>query len=314
MLAFLVHSALAADPLVATDPAANPVVVATPQVVAAVAPVRPMYEGTVTPSSPHYDLEVLYDAGSFKEGHALTEKRLAENPKDPDLYWFLVRFMFEEAEQVHRTDKKFNKVAWYQKMVDISNKGLAIDPNHGHLRFARGIAYGRLGTTKGVLASLRTIKGIQDDWLYVVENNYRYSSISGQETLPCDAEIGLSIEYRLVPDYWIIQQLSGMRGSPEKAVKYAEMADQCTPNRIGSRKELGVAQVCMGQRKKQSAMVAKGVATLYSVLALPVVDSNGTDVIDQKHVKMILNDLSMACDYSRDGQQDKVSEEQIKPN
>jgi hypothetical protein len=299
MLAFLVHAAFAADP---AAPPAEPITQS-----------KPVYEGRVTPESPHYDLEVLYDEGRFKEGHEIAEKRLAENPKDANLYWFLIRFMFEEAEQIDRKDKKFDKLGWYQKMVDLANKGLQVDPTNKHLKFARGIAYGRLGTTKGVLASLRTIKGIQDDWLDVVNSNFRYSSLSGQEVLPCDAEIGLSIEYRLVPDYWIIQQLSGMRGSPEKAVKYAEMADQCTPNRIGSRKELGVAQVCLGQRRKDSAMVAKGVSTLYSVLALPVVDEKGTDAIDQKHVRMILNDLDLACDYSRDGQQDKVSEEQVKP-
>ena len=47
------------------------------------------------------------------------------------------------------------------------------------------------------------------------------------------------------------------------------------------------------------------------LMALPIIDENGTDIIDQKHVKMILKDLDMACDYSRDGQQDKVTEDQI---
>ena len=173
--------------------------------------------GLVTESSPHYDLEVLYDQGKMDEGLKQAKAELALHPEDPELYWHTARFMFEVGERFDRTDKTIDKVAWYENMVHVIQRGLQRDPKNPHLLFALGIAKGRLGTTKGVLASLFMAKDVESAWLATASSSYRYSSIRGQEQLPCDAYLCLGIFYRLVPDSFVVDLIGGTRGSLDKS-------------------------------------------------------------------------------------------------
>ena len=276
----------------------------------AAAPVT--YPGTVQPSDRWWELESYYDKGEMKVGLARTEELRKSAPKDVDLIWLQVRFMFEIGEVVPRTDRSFDKLAWYQKMYDLTTEGLALSPGHGHLLFGRGIALGRLGTTRGVLASLGSVKAVEADWLAAAKSDYQYASIGGQEVLPCDAFLTLAIFYRLVPDWWIVQVMAGTRGDLPTSVEYAKRADQCSPDRLLTLKELGVSQLCLGQSTGDAVAIAQGTQTLARALATPMT-GQPTDLVDLKHTKMILADPSLACEYSRDGQQD-LDREKLPPD
>ncbi len=267
--------------------------------------------GTVAPDFKWWELELLYDQGKHQEGLGRVKALRAENPQDADLAWLQVRFMFEIAEGVGRLDPSFDKIGWYSEMLRVANQGLMLAPGQPHLLYARGIAAGRLGTTKGVLASLGSAKSIESDWLRAANSGFAYSSIGGQEILPCDAHLTLAIFYRLVPDWWIVQVLAGTRGDLPKSVKYALDADKCAPGRILTVKELGVSQLCLGQDTDDEAMQAAGMATLRRALALPAT-SDQTDAMDKQHTRMLLADPTLACEYSRDGQQD-LDESKLPP-
>ena len=296
----LLGAALGAPPEAVGAEPATPTVVASPS---ADYPWPMRFRGQRTPESPHWDLELLYIQSQHDEGVIQTRAKLAKNPSDPELYWMLVRFLYEVGERIPRDDKQVDKVKFYEDMVDLSNQGLAIDPKHVHLRFARGIATARLGTTRGVLSSLFTAKEIEDDWLYVAGSDYTYATPQGEEVLPCDAHEALGVFYRLVPDWWIVSVLSGTRGSLSKSIHHHELANQCSGGRIiRERKELAVSQICFGQHNHDDAMIQSGVENLKFLLTLPPVSD--TDRVDVKHAHMLLKDLSLACEYSRDGQQD----------
>ncbi len=261
-------------------------------------PVR--YEGQVLPDQPHYDLELLYHHDRFEEGLAAARAALAEAPGDKDLYWLAARFMYEIGERDE--DPSVDKVAYYQEMVATAEAGLALAPDDAHLRFARGIGMGRLGTTRGVLASLWSAKGIEADWLAVVNSDLRYSSIGGQEQLPCDAYHALGIFYRLVPDWWAVQLLAGTRGDLQRSLEFNTQATRCKADSIQNWKELAATQLCLGQRGEDEAMTASGLASLERALAIPA--RNDRQRIDHQHAKKMRDDPSIGCEYSRDGQQD----------
>ncbi len=265
--------------------------------------------GLVNPATPHYDLEVLYDQGKMDEGLKQAKEELGQHPEDLDLYWHTARFMFEVGERFDRTDKSIDKVAWYQEMVRIFEAGLERDGTNAHLRFGLGIAKGRLGTTRGVLASLFMAKDVEAAWLAAATSPYRYSSIRGQEQLPCDAYLCLGIFYRLVPDSFIVEMIGGTRGSLDKSIDNLERSDRCGPDRIGTLKELGVSQLCKGEKSKDEALVVAGRSTLLRARALP--PEGDTDETDLRHIDMLLASPKLACGYSRDGQQD-LDEEKLK--
>jgi tetratricopeptide (TPR) repeat protein len=274
--------------------------VGTAKIPAAKADSRPG-PGTPQPDSKHYDLEQLYAKGDIEGGLAIARARLAQDPSDPELYRHVARFLFERGEVVARDEATFDKVALYQEMYDLLNKALTIDPGNAHLLLNRGIALGRLSTTRGVLSSLSNLKAVESDWLAAAGAPYRYESLDGGETMPCTPYLTLGIFYRLVPESWLVGALAGTRGDLDKSLMWLEKADACRPNRIGVLKELGVTQLCIGDRRKQPEMTARGLATLSRTQGLP--DQHTTGAIDKRHALKLMADPSLACAYSRDGQQ-----------
>lgn len=258
--------------------------------------------GPVTPESAHYDLELLYGEGKIDEGLAEARRQLEADPSDPELYRHVVRFLFEKGELIKRDDTSVDKIALYEEMYDLCNKALELDPGNPHLLFNRGIALGRLSTTRGVLSSLFNIKNVEQDWLASAQAPYRYLALSDAEELPCDTYLTLGIFYRIVPDSWVVGALAGTRGDLDKSLAWLEKADACSPNRIRTVKELGVAQLCIGTTRDQPEMIVKGQTTLSRMMGLP--GQHTHTHLDKQHGAMLIKDPSLACEYSRDGQQD----------
>jgi hypothetical protein len=259
------------------------------------------FPGQCRPGQANFDLEVMYSEGRYKEGLAACEQRLATAPS-AELYWMKARFLYEVGEQFERDDPSVDKDAHYQKMLDAADDGLALSPGDPHLRFARGIAMGRLGTTRGVLRSLFMAKDIESDWLAVATHpSYQYASIGGLELLPCDGYHALGIYYRLVPDWWIVQVLAGTRGDLQKSLSFHQKAVACKPDEPANWLELGVTQLCLGQRGDE-AMLAAGRVSLKKAQGLSA--DSVRRRIDVRNAGRLLADESMACEYSRDGQQD----------
>jgi hypothetical protein len=250
----------------------------------------------------NYDLEVLYFEGDFKTGLQQVDQRLAVAATS-QLYWMKARFLYEMGELFERDDPSLDKEAHYQKMLDTADKGLALAPGDLHLRFARGIAMGRLGTTRGILASLFMADDVESDWKAVATSStYQYASIGGKEVLPCDAYHALGIFYRLVPDWWIVQALAGTRGDLSKSVEWHQKAVKCKPNEAANWLELGVTQLCLGQDTGDEATLEAGRASLRKAQGQTAHSARAK--IDVRNAGRVLADESMACEYSRDGQQD----------
>ncbi len=260
------------------------------------------FPGQPSPDTPHYDLEVLYAQQRFEEGRSLATQRLLENPDDVVLIWMKARFVYEIGERLGQ-DADVDRVAYYRRMVALCERGLELEPENPHLRFCRGIAMGRLGTSRGVLASLFMAKDIESDWLAVAETpRFAYSSLDNREMLPCDSYHALGMYYRLLPDLWIIKVLSGSRGSLDKSLEYHMKAVTCKPGVVESWKELAATQYCIATKRKDDAMKLAADQTVTHALGLPAT----TDLhrIDHRHLARLREEPELGCGYSRDGQQD----------
>jgi hypothetical protein len=294
LLMALAGTAVADDPYIPVDTGAD---------VPATAPAWPQrFAGQAQPDGPHYDLELLYAEQRFEEGYAEAKRRLDADPSDTALYWHVVRFMFEQGEKFKPGEAESVKLAHYEAMVKVAEAGLARAPTDPHLLFALGLAKGRLGTTRGVLSSLFMAKDIEQAWLESSASGFTYASLNGAEQLPCDTYLALAIYYRLVPEYWVVQLIAGTRGDRQKAVDYAQRANTCAPDRIRVLIEVGASHLCEGGESGDAAMVERGLAALRRIDSItPVIP---TDFIDRRQARTLIADPSLACEYSRDGQQD----------
>jgi hypothetical protein len=264
--------------------------------------------GQVRPGGHLWELELLYHDHTYTEGLERTRALLIENPEDAALYWHAARFMFEIGERFDRTDESIDKEAWYQEMLAMSEKGLALDPTDAHLLFGKGIALGRYGTTRGVLATLFVAEDVESSWLTCANSDHTYRSIAGEEVLPCDCYLTLGIFYRLVPDSWLVKLIAGTKGDLDVSLEWLERATVCDPGDIGIDKELGVTQMCLAETNHDDEMMARARATLLKTRAIP--PKTPSDYTDIGHMTMLLENPKLACEYSRDGQQD-LDEDQL---
>ncbi len=265
---------------------------------------EPTVPGQAAPGSPHFDLEVLYTAKRFERGLELTQQRLAADPDDLVLAWMEARFYYELGE-LHGED--FDKEAWYEAMLAKVEAAMARHPSDPHLLFLHGLAMGRLGTTRGVLSTLGFVDDVEAAWLAAEAAGTRYASLGLEEHLPCDHALVLGIFYRIIPDSWIIELITGTRGDIDKSLAYHEASCSCSPDRIRSMIELAVTQLCIGHSRDDAAMLAQGQATLSRIRALP--PSLPTDLIDQEHAPLLAAHPELACGYSRDGMQEQDTSE-----
>ncbi len=267
---------------------------------AAAPAVGPAATPAAVPAMPHADLEQLYTQGRFEDALELARARLDASPDDVDLYWHVARYMYEIGEMVGRDEATYDKEAWYAEMLSVTERGLSLAPDHPHLLFAKGIALGRLGTTRGIIASIRYADDIEDAWMKAATSDYRYTSLGREEVLPCDPTMALATFYRMVPDMWVVKVLTGTRGDLDLSLQWGLRAERCSPGRIEIMKELAMTRICLGQKRKQPELVVQGIADLRRVAGMP--PSKPTDRIDVVHATRVADDPDLACAYSRDGQ------------
>ncbi len=272
--------------------------------VAAYQDFEPTVPGQASPGSPWFDLEVLYTAKRFEQGLSLTQQRLELRPNDLTLAWMQARFYYELGELY---GEDFDKKAWYQEMLDKVELSLDLHPGDPHLQFLHGLAMGRVGTTRGVLATLAYVDDVEAAWLAAEAAGTEYASLGLEEHLPCDGALVLGIFYRLIPDSWIIKLITGTQGDLDKSLAYHEASCRCSPDRIRSLIERAVTELCIADSRHDAPMLARGMSTLVHIRTLP--PHLPTDFIDQEHALLLSKHPDLACGYSRDGMQDRDTSE-----
>ncbi len=264
-------------------------------------PYEPTRPGQVTPDSPYWDLEVMYTKAEHLKAAEIAEKRYAETG-DAHLTLYIARSWYQYLEGNEEITDKKERLAIYDKALAFLEEGLEKTPDDPHLHFAKGVLLGRIGTTRGVMASLRSADDIENAWLKALESDYTYGSIKLQEEIPCDTYLALGIFYRLVPDSWLVKALTGTRGDLNKSLEMQQKGVQCSGDRVRNLKELGVTQMCLGTTNGDDSLIEDGRKSINRYLALS--PRTQAEIVDMKHGVALLSDPTLACGYSRDGQQE----------
>ena len=245
-------------------------------------------------------LEIRYSNDQPEEGRREAKALLAQHPDDVELHVLYARFLYELGER-HKRDDAFDKLGLYTEMVTVLTRARTLAPGDARVGWGLGIAKARLGTTQGVLSSLSMAKEIETLWLQATNSDIHYVSLSGEENLPCDAYLTLGIFYRLIPDWWIVEVMSGTRGNVDKALLWLEKAKACAPEAVRVHKELGVGLLCAAERKGDPSLVTA--ARRQFAHGLSMTPRFHTERLDHSDMKRLMTQTSDACGYSRDGQQ-----------
>jgi len=200
-------------------------------------------------------------------------------------------------------------ISRYWKIEKLADRCIDLAPEDGNCWLWKASSVGRRASTQGMLKSLKEARDVEKYLLKAERLNPAYRSADGSSNALGDIYDALGQFYRMLPEWMCtigVRQVVGVCGDLKKSITYLRKAVAREPNRIEYRKDLGISVICHGLKRDKPAQVEEGKKILTRLLPLPSVKK--TDDIDKEHARMILADPSLACGYSRDGQQEQSEE------
>jgi tetratricopeptide (TPR) repeat protein len=255
--------------------------------------------------------EKLWLEDQLEESDKKLDRAVELCPEKAQIYWRKARNIYDGLEDIPRDQKPEKKILIkkYREVEALADKCTELDENDAQCWLWKGVGIGRRGTTQGVLKSLFMASDVENAWLKAESLGLTYRSEDGTSNAKCGMKYALGMFYRVVPE-WLchfpLKQIVGTCGDLKKSVEYQRKAIACLPNAIDINKELAVSLLCHGQQYDQPEEIEEAKKLLISLQSLPEI--RPFDKIDKEHAKMLLADISLACGYQRDKQQEQSKE------
>jgi len=171
-----------------------------------------------------------------------------------------------------------------------------------HCEFFLGSSLGRQATVKGLLGSLRLLRGLEATWTSGLERSKgRPEYVMDGHPLEAYFYYALGVMYRVLPDMWLVKLITGVRGDLDKAIAFHRKSAALRPD-LSTSLELGVALMCSGHKRDNAAHMKEGRTLVEGVITRPA--KTALDGVDQRNAKFLLENPKKACGYSRDKMQD----------
>ncbi len=257
------------------------------------------------------EAEQLWDDHQFDESDKQLDKVMEICPERAEAYWRKGRNIYDSLEALPRDQKpgKDELVRQYKELESFADKCIERDEKDANCWLWKGVGIGRRGTTQGVLKSLFMASDVENAWLKADELGLTYRSKNSEKIAKCGNLYALGMFYRVVPE-WLchfpLKQIVGTCGDLEKSIAYQRKAVACRPETIEYNKELAISLLCYGQKYDRPGEIEEAKKLLIALQSLPEIMP--FDKIDKEHAKMLLTDISLACGYQRDKQQEQSQE------
>lgn len=244
--------------------------------------------------------------GASRKAMAILRNVLRQEPDNTEAMWKLARLAYDLGELLDPEDRE-TRAELYAEMVARTSRCVELEPTAAPCLHFLATGKGRAATTRGLLSALREASSVEGAWLKAWQHAADDDVAPNGDPLKANIAYGLSVFYRLVPDLWIVRVVIGTRGDIDKSVDYIRRAHALQPDRLEIAKELGVALICRGSKKKDEANTREGRALLQAIVAGEWDDRDPRSFgdTDRRHARELLDlPASKVCAYSRDGYQE----------
>lgn len=225
------------------------------------------------------------------------EKLQAQFPEAPYLMWRLSRTYWVYAENLDINDKE-NRLKNFQIGLDWANKGIATNAQCAECYLFKFGNLGRISTTKGLMNSISAAKELSETIATAIKLNPQHQDTYFNAER-ANAYYASGVFYRIIPDWFIIKWIAGVRGDKMLSLEHIKKATEITPARIDYQVELGAIYLCLAEDKGMEEMRPLGIAALKHAINMEQVMP--TDPLDKEYAAGFLKDPSGACGFSRDG-------------
>ena len=248
---------------------------------------RPLWRGAL-------DLE---RRGHLQESARRYELIALAIPEEAYTYWRLARNYWRLGENLP-LDLKAERGRYFDLSEEWAGRGLEVNSDCAACMLWKFVSMGRQATTRGLLTAAGDVREMDELLRRGIQLAPSHRDNDGNMTMGNLYYAG-SVFYRVVPEWWWLKWLIGVRGDKAKSLDYARNAVGLAPVRIDYRVELGASLPCLGLDRGDSHQISEGKKVLRAARGLG--DFLSTDELDKRHAEVLIEFPERACGYSRDG-------------
>ncbi|MFQ5515435.1 MAG: hypothetical protein ACE5FG_13510 [Myxococcota bacterium] len=261
-------------------------------------------------------LQALWEeAERFEEEERLLEsargyERVSDAlPREAHPCWRVARSYWRFADD-QPPEAKRERIRYLEQARDWAALGLERDERCAGCMLWKVAALGRLATTRGVWSGIRSVSEMAELLERGIALRPRYAD-GPSNSLLGNLYLASAKLNRILPDSLWMRWLTGVRGNKERGLEHARRAVALLPERIDYRVELGVALLCLGERRHHRERIREARSVLSRAAAMPPLSPR--DFLARQHAAMLLEHPDRACGYSRDGQIEIESAAEVGP-
>lgn len=230
------------------------------------------------------------------EAARLFDEIVRERPELVRAYWRSAR-AFWGAGDALPLDATEERIGYFEQAELRANRGLEIDPDCAECMLWKFASMGRLRTTRGVWAGIRGVSEMADLLDRAIALNpthadHEHNSILG------NLHYTSAIFYRVLPDWFWIDWVIGVRGDKERALAHSLTALSLHPSRLDYLVEVGCQFVCLGSAQDEPARLELG----REVLRAAVMNEprNPDEQRELLAAQIMLENPAKSCGYTGD--------------
>ena len=235
--------------------------------------------------------------GRLLESARVYESIAAAVPDESYTYWRIARNYWRIGEN-HPVDLKTERGRYFDLSEEWSGRGLDLDSECASCMLWKFVSMGRQATTRGLLTAVGDVREMDQLLRRGIELAPSHRDNDGNITMGNLYYAG-SVFYRVIPEWWWLEWVIGVRGDRERSLGYARSAVALAAVRVDYRVELGASLLCLGLEEDDRGRLSEGRRVLEAARRLD--DFLSTDPLDKLHADALLRFPDRACGYSRDG-------------
>lgn len=196
---------------------------------------------------------------------------LKRHPKWLDGYWMLATDAFFLGTQLG-FDKDYDGAGKVLETgIKATDKCLSIDKNNSLCGFFHAALLAKYASIKGIFSSLSYGKVVRDQWLKVIQQD-KNMAFRSNVSLQGSAYYGLGLFFRLVPDFFLVEWLWGIRGNLDRSIEYHRKAAEFDQTNPCAQLMLAVALMCKSKGKKEAREYEEALSYFDKTLKLEPID------------------------------------------
>lgn len=186
----------------------------------------------------------------------------------------------------------------FQASFALADRGLVVDPDCAGCMLWKFISYGRLRTTAGAVEGMRQVEPMARllDRGIALKPTYR-DSVMDNSTLG-NLHYSSAIFYRILPDWFWIGWLLGVKGDKERALEHSRIALSLHPDRLDYQIEVGTQLLCIGSTSGDHRRLREGKTAMRAAIA-----RGGTNSDEKREIlfaKIMVEEPERSCGYTGD--------------